>query len=106
MANPYRSPRPNSIDPECLGEGAVSWEDLFHARNLRDLLQDNFEWLCHEVRNTREIYRALFGRVDPMATRSREGMTYLNEALWDLGFRTIGESPHPLHPSWKWVQVA
>ena len=105
MPNPFRAQRPNPIDPDYLSDGG-SLDDLLTRSALRTLLHDNFEWLSHTERSTREIYAALFRHVDYSGSRAQEGMEYLREALWALGFRTVGEKPHPVNPTWKWVEAA
>jgi len=105
MPNPYRTPRPNPIDPERFSDGGCI-DDLFQADAMLEVLQGSFEWVCHEERPTRDIYLALFRWVDPERSRATEAMKYINEALYDLGFRAVGENPHPVNPTWKWVEVA
>lgn len=105
MSNPFRTPRPDPIDPEGLGE---EWtvDDLLKPRRLKDRLESNLEWLSHAQRTTREVYQAIFRLVDPRMNRLTEALPYINEAMWELGFRTVGEKPHPLNPTWKWVEAA
>jgi hypothetical protein len=96
-------PRPNPIDPECFSNG-WTLDDYLSPHALRKLLNDNFEWLTHSLRTTREVYAALFRHVDPHGERSREVMEYLNEALSDLGFKTLGTHGHIPNPTWEWVE--
>lgn len=105
MSNPFRTPRPDPIDPEGLGEGWTV-DDLLKPRALMDRLESNLKWLSHAQRTTREVYQAIFRLVDPRMNRMTEAMPYINEALWDFGFRTVGEKPHPVNPTWKWVEAA
>jgi len=105
MPNPYAVPRPCPISPERLHDGE-SLTALLGSGSMRSLLQNNTEWLCFRERSTLEIYEALYGSVDPRNSRQREGMEYLNQALWELGFRTVGEEPHPTNPSWKSNELA
>lgn len=103
MSNPYRVPRPIPVDPEIFDNG-WTLDDYLTPRALRKLLKDNFEWLRHSLRTSREVYAALFRRVDPDGERSREITDYLNEALCDLGFTIVGSDGHSTNPTWEWVE--
>jgi hypothetical protein len=105
MSNPYRVPRPNPIDPERFSDGGCL-DDLMNLNAIQDVLQDSIEWLCHGEHASREVYSTVFRRVDPEGNRAREGISLINEVMWDLGFRTAGEELNPANPTWKWVEVA
>lgn len=102
MCNPYHAPRPRPISPDRMDDGC-SLDELMEASSIHALLDDNFEWLQYREPTTREVYLALYSGVDPQGSRMRDGMNYLNQALWNLGFRTVGKRPHPTNPSWKWI---
>jgi len=104
MPNPFRMPRPTPINPEDLGS-ECQWEDLVSPDALRSLIEVNHEWLCHVEHRTGEIYRTLFHLVDPDASHQCETMSYLNEALWNLGFRTVVDNPRNPNPIWRWSEV-
>jgi len=53
-----------------------------------------------------ERYTKIFRLVDTRMNRMTEALPYINEAMWELGFRTVGEKPHPVNPTWKWVEAA
>ena len=103
MSNPYHAPRPRPISPDRMDDGG-SLDELMGASFILALLDDNFEWLQYRERTTREVYLALYSGVDPQGSRMRDGMEYLNQALWDLGFRTLGTEPHPVSPTWEWIK--
>lgn len=105
MSNPYRVPRPHPIDPESLGEG-WSLDDLFQPDSLMGHLESNREWLSYDEHTTRDIYRTIFRRVDPHGQRITEALPYINEAMFDMGFKTVGDKPHPVSPTWKWIEAA
>lgn len=105
MSNPYRVPRPRPIDPESLGNGWTV-DDLFLPDSLLGHLESNREWLSFGEHTTREIYRTIFRQVDRYMGRLTEALPYINEAMFDMGFRTVGEQSHPTNLTWKCVQVA
>jgi len=102
MSNPHQAPRPRPISPDRMDDGDSLYE-VMETSSILALLENNFDWLQYKGRSTREVYVALYSGVDPQWSRIREGMEWLNQALWDLGFRTVGKKPHPTNPTWKWI---
>ena len=103
MSNPYQVPRPIPVDPEIFDNG-WTLDDYLTRDSLRSLLNNNFDWLTHSLRTSREVYAALFRHVDRDGERSREITEYLNEALLNLGFTTLGTYGNPMNPTWEWVE--
>jgi len=103
MSNPYQAPRPRPISPDRMDDGD-SLDELLEASSILALLNDNFERLQYKERSTREVYLALYCRVDPQGSRMRDGMEFLNQALWNLGFITVGTEPHQVSTTWEWME--
>ena len=105
MTNPYSTPRPQIIDPETLGAG-WHFDELFASHRLTEILQGNAEWLEHAESTSREIYTTLFNLVDPSLTRIKDGMAYINEVLWDQGYRPATGQSHRQNPRWTFPKTA
>lgn len=105
MSNPFRVPRPCPISADVLEDGWTVDEYLQRPR-LRKLLEENAEWLCHDEHCTRDIYTALFRTIDPRMERQREGMTYICEVMWDLGYRPTRGTEHSANPVWEWAAAS
>jgi hypothetical protein len=105
MSNPFQAPHPKPVSRSFLEDGGCM-DDLFVHAALVERVQMNHEWLCFQERTSREIYLAFFRNVDPQECRIREGMIYLNAALWDVGFRTETNTPSRMSFKWKWVGAA
>ncbi|MDR3572296.1 MAG: hypothetical protein P4L50_00405 [Anaerolineaceae bacterium] len=105
MSNPYRTPRPCPISVDVLEYGWTI-ERFLGLQRLHCLLDENAEWLCHDEHSTREIYTALFCFIDPSMERQREGMRYISEIMWDLGYRPTESTNGTKNPVWKWAEAS
>lgn len=101
MSNPFASPRPFPLNPEDYWDfQGFTYEHLISAERLHTLITENYAWLTHAPRTTREIYATLFKPMDCDGAQMIRTMDRLSEALWEFGFRTKG-SPER-NSIWQW----